>query len=148
MVFRHRLQPDGLPDPGYAGIENPSINESLFAAQLERIVHIRSIDHLQDQGVFTSLHLIRDIETEGQVSADMPADFFSIYPNRGLVIDRLEMQQKPPLRFLLKFEVAAIPKSFVRLQRTPHAGQRRFDGKRHQDLPAPNSGPFVALARN
>ena len=131
--FRHRLQPDRLPDAGSRGVKNPVRFERLFAA---RLIAFRGIGHtdgnllraLPNQGV-------RDVEREGVVPSLMLSDGMTVHPHLAMPVHRPEMQSDllsaPRFR---RRKSSAIPELAVVVELGHHAGKRGFHGKGDQNF--------------
>ncbi len=89
----HRLQPDGLPDAGGAGVIAAVVGEQarLLAARLGRIVRVAGAHH--DRQRFAGFGDAAQVAGEGRKAAAVARDLHAVDPDGGVVIDGLEVQQ-------------------------------------------------------
>ena len=129
----NRLDPDGLPDAGRAGVEAAvrRIRLRLLAARLGRFPvvarpdddreRVAAGDGLQGRG-------------EGREAATVPDDLHAVHPDGRIIIHRPEVQQDvaaSPLRRHL--DRLAIPDGRHEVG-MPQPGQRRLGAERDRDL--------------
>ena len=71
----------------------------------------------------------------------MACHLHGVYPYRGLLIHRAEMQQNALARVFLRHRhLAAVPQILAAFQLPLHTGKRRLRGKGHDDLPVKLGG--------
>ena len=88
--WRHRFQPDGLPDARGRGEHDARGIERLFAARLAAVV-LRA-EHLHDQFLGAAVSQVgSDVVTEGIVTAGVNPHALSVQVNLRPPIDRLKM---------------------------------------------------------
>jgi len=132
----HGLQPDRLPDAGYGRVPNAAGFQHLLAVKL--VSRVGGVGDADGECVGAGTDRAGNVEGERQVAARVGADLRVVDPDRGLVIHRLEVQQQAvAVAQRRRLEAAAIPQGVRRGETLLHAGQRRLDGERHEDLARP-----------
>ena len=131
----NRFQPNGLPNAGDGRVPDAAGIEHLLAARLRPLVD-RIPDAHHDLLGLSRFEGLGDVEGERVVAAPVRTDLVPVDPDRGIPIDGAEVQQNPlTLPVGRKRELAAVPEPTVGPDRLHHAGERRLDGERHQNLP-------------
>ena len=92
MGWRDRLEPDGLPDAGDGVYQMPlGSSTCLPRGCVPGVGRVPDRDHQFLVAGLFSASVMSNVN--GIVAAPMRADFCAVHPDRGLPIDRAEMQQ-------------------------------------------------------
>ena len=135
ISLRHRLQPDGLPDPRAGGIPHAAPPAALLAPGETRV---QVVDHPDGQLVFPGPQYVRDLGGEGEIAVFVPAQLLPVDRDRRAPHDRPKVQQNPLSRPLMRErKTAAVQHLFPGCGRFAHVGQQAFRAEGHEDLPAP-----------
>ena len=146
---RHRLEPDRLPDAGGAGVVRAGavVPGGLLAAGLHAVAAVAGPHHHPDLGAGPAGS---EVGGEGGEAAAVPADLDAVDPDGGVVVDRAEVQQQPPVRPRHRhLDGAGVPDGLQEVG-APDAGCGRLGRERHRDplgeLPVQQSPLQAAVA--
>src|SRR5262249_21348660 len=96
---------------------------------------VRRVGDAHQNLVRTILKKGRDIESESIEPAAVPTHVPTVDPKRALVVHSAEMEQHAiALPGSRNLKLAPFPQPLIRLQRPAYTGERRFHGKRNQNL--------------
>ena len=132
----HRLEPDGLPDPGLRGVPDAAAVQPLLARRvLGPVAPVAYVDH---ELVVARSQRGGQVARERQVAAHVGADLDAVEPHGAGLVDGAEVQQHPvvdgaePVR---QPQRPAVAEPLVGLQLPAHPGQRRLRAERDDDAP-------------
>src|SRR5690606_2046249 len=80
---------------------------------------------------------IRDVEGKRGVPAFVTADFLAVDPDDRLIVDRLEVKDRPLSLDGLERQLALVPKGFRGLDQAAHAGKSRFGSEGDENFACP-----------
>ena len=121
VIFRHALQPDGLPDAALGGIEHPAGLQSLLAPRLCAVAG--GVLHRHPQAVAAgAVELRGNIQRKGPVAAPVAAHQMAVHLHGAGVVHCAEMQQHPAAHPGGRRKVPMIVQPLPGLQCAPHPG--------------------------
>src|SRR5690606_8772336 len=96
MVGRHRLEPHGLPDAGGPGVEDAAVGH-LYLIAVRRPSRVGPAGDTVDQLLrYRAGQRVGDVDGEPVVAAAVRGDLLAVDPDRGVVVDRAEVEHQPP----------------------------------------------------
>ena len=121
VIFRHALQPDGLPDAALRRVEHPAGLQGLLAPRLCAVAG--RVLHRHPQAVAASAVKLRgDIQRKGPVAAPVTAHQMAVHLHGTGVVHCTEMQQHPSARPGGRRKVSVVVQPLPGLQCAPHPG--------------------------
>ena len=130
VIFRHALQPDGLPDAALRGVEHPAGLQSLLTPRLCTVAG--GVLHRHPQAVAAgAVELRGDIQRKGPVAAPVAAHQMAVHLHGAGAVHRTEVQQHPSARPGGRRKVPVVVQPLSGLQRAPHPGGAALRGVRH-----------------
>ena len=133
----HDLHPYSLPDAALRCVKHTAAFQPLFAPCVVRgVAEIVDADQNGNNPVFP--HEIGNIRRKRKVSSLVVGGKSAVNIDAADLVHSSKMKKEPLARrikaILWQLNNPGIPQGFIRKQLSVHLGQRRFRGKRNQDL--------------
>ena len=139
VVFRHTLQPDGLPDAALGRVEHPAGPEGLLAPGLH--AGAGGVLHRHPEPVMAGrVQRIGDIQRKGPVAAPVAPHQMAVDLHGAGIVHGPEVEQHPPAGACRGHKAPVVVEPRPGLQGASHAGGFRLRGVGHQNVAVPLCG--------
>ena len=139
VVFRHPLQPDGLPDAALGRVEHPAGSEGLLAPGLH--AGAGGVLHGHPEPVMAGrVQRIGNIQRKGPVAAPVAPHQMAVDLHGAGIVHGPEVEQHPPAGARRGHKAPVVVEPRPGLQGAPHAGGFRLRGVGHQNIAVPLCG--------
>ena len=132
IVFRHFLEPNGLPNSALGGVPDSAAFKNLLAVCVVRAVG--KILHTKREHVLSLFEHGCNVRLKWQVAAAVLTDFFTVQINLAALVHRAEMKDNVRRRRALVLKNKTVVEIFVRQKLAHNTGEWGFRREGNEDF--------------